>query len=405
MRMIFFLRTLCSFLFYFAWASFILPTPFDTPIVDFGVFFICLTSAYLCFCLSERKFLRFLPLALLALLYFSIGNVMELFIVMPAAIYVVYLAIKNENSINHTEFQYRFKLGGWALVFLLVISMIMSIFVNLTSVFVLCLAYFICGIMLLRALRHHADTFSDPGFILYNIIPGFVFAFGVLLLSSGVIVSVASAFLFVMRMGFYYLFIVPLNFLLGLTEPLYLMARPERPADTQGNPIREPVSAAEMLEDIEPGELDPFLARILLIALAVIASILLIILVVYLIRKIMARWKLPSWGTENDVSIIESTIMKTGSSIFPKFKRLPLVRRYYRRFLRLCAMQNINLKQADTSLEIEGIVQTRFGNKAELKQLRSLYLRARYGNEDISKDDELLAKKAYKGIKEHMKNN
>ena len=404
MRMVFLLSTLSSFLFYFAWASFILPSPVEPPIGSYEILAICLAAAFFCFCLREWKYLRFLPLAILGLLFFSLGNLSDLLLMAPLAAYVIYMTVKKKYEVSHIEFQHRFGLGGRVLVILLLLSILMSNFIDLTGVFILCLAYFVCGITLLRTLRHHEDTYSESGFVLMNFIPGIVFLIGVFMLSSGVVVSAISWMFVILRMGVYYLVLVPLTFLAGLMGPLFAwLYFPERERETRGlRPHEEPGLVPDFSE-IEPGQLDPNVLRIILLVISLVGSVLFIALIIYLVKKIIITWKLPSSDMLDEDEILESSPIKTHSGWFPRFKRVSAVRRYYRRFLKLCTSQKIDIKQASTSLEVEGMVKKRYGNISDLGQLRRIYLRARYSDGEIPKEDERLARKAYKGIRDFMK--
>jgi len=363
---------------------------------------ICLVTAFLCYLLRGRKYLRFLPLVLLGLLFFSLYNLASLLMMVPPAGYVIWLTWKNEFEISHIEFKHSFSLYYKILGILLIISVPMSFITDTTNVLIMCLAYFVCGITLLRTLRHQESTQKESGFVLLNFIPGIAFVVGIFLLSSDLVVSAVAALFYAFRMALYYLFIVPFAFFLRLMGPMFGWLGPRNIDNIPQQPWQAGEPRAVDFDELIPPEDPTQIPFIIFYVVIGAAAIYVIIKLILILRKMMFKWEMLR-SDENYSDITEEALQSRSGHWFPKFNRLSAIRRYYRRFLKLCRNQGMEIVQSHTSADIEDKAKTYVTNQADLRQLRDLYLRARYGGEELTKDDEKLARKAYRGIREVMK--
>jgi len=75
------------------------------------------------------------------------------------------------------------------------------------------------------------------------------------------------------------------------------------------------------------------------------------------------------------------------------------IRRYYRRFLKLCVDRGVILDKDSTSATIARDAKEFIGNDANIDRLREVYIKSRYSGNEDTKEDRMKAKEAYLGIK------
>ena len=404
MELVFLLNMLCKLLFYFAWAFFLLPSPFEAYYGGYGVLTICAATAFLCYCLRRQKWLRFIPLTLLGLCFLSLYAITDLIMIVPVCIYIIYMTWKNKFHIGHGQFHSHFIRGCLLLVLLLFLAFLASSLFDITSIFILSLAYFICGITLLRLLRHKESTLSEPAFIVLNMIPGMVFVTVIFLVGSNAGISAISFIFFLLRMGIYYLLIAPMAWLGRGHDSAFDWTEPEPTGGPSGMLESDVISELESYRTFLP-EIDPLISRIILVAILTVVLLpvgfTLFLLLKHLIRKFADNQE--SLGQLSLPQVeYEKFDIKNAGTWLPRFSRLSVARRYYRKFLKLCTGKGIAIQHSDTSAAIEQDVQKRFGDIDGLNQLRNVYIRERYHEEKLTKEDEAVVKNAFRRIVEVM---
>jgi hypothetical protein len=132
--------------------------------------------------------------------------------------------------------------------------------------------------------------------------------------------------------------------------------------------------------------------------LQILLWIIFIILLFYIIIKILKKTidvdrKLEAYEEEKEAIIKiktnENNLIRRLTKMLKPKENNELVRFYYTKYLKLCLKNKINILYSDTSKEINGKAKDSFNNE-NINILRNIYIKARYGGEEI--DDKLLKK-------------
>ena len=115
------------------------------------------------------------------------------------------------------------------------------------------------------------------------------------------------------------------------------------------------------------------------------------LVLLYLIYRILRRGSIPSpqeQGYTESREYIPKTDkerLRNPSSRYGKDSPAYEIRHYYRKFLKLCVSRKLELKDSDTTLQIQTAAETEFDNK-NLYNMREIYLEVRYGEKSTDED-------------------
>jgi len=403
------LKKLCDLIFYLTFASFV--GIFFGGTVLMGALPILGLITFLSLYFPKRRYVPFLLLGLLPVMVpMSVANWVILF---PAILYL-FLGAKKVYRSEEIQYYDKFFAYGVAFLFLFVSSYAMggigantgqgfreqpNVFTDLDSAFVFSRTVLPFGLMfvpsaifLMRLSRHDNAVLEQPRFKWLN----FGALIGLLLLgmflSSPQLLNaldwvqwfigmriLVPLLLLIMRM-FAYL----MGFLFGTMEtPDWSLYVPE-----MENP---PGVDMSYLEDGESssGMLGVWIALVILIPIVVAA---LVFIVKFFLR--IAQNQSEDFEVEEDGVVVERVTLPKTEKLRKK-KRGSTgheIRESYRKFLEVCQKKGVAITPQMTSLEVEELAQMESG------ELRALYLKTRYGEQDFTKEEALAAKKIVKAL-------
>jgi len=204
-------------------------------------------------------------------------------------------------------------------------------------------------------------------------------------------------------MALYYIFIAPVSWFFSLQNA---------PAELQYSPVNpRPMTMVESEVDSElalglawievGGGINPIISRIILIAAILIIGYFLFLLFKYYVKNRVYLRKILHQNILVDAEY-EVTALEKSDSWLPSFRRAPAIRRYYQKFLKLCSDKGMRISLADTSMTIEKKANRRVNDAEALSILRKNYVKARYSDKMLTKEDEILVKDAFNKIRATM---
>jgi len=384
---IFLLKTLCQLSLYFVFVR-LLPDMMGLRTGNVLTFALYTFIFCLSFLLrSKGLVLRLAPILLAGILipFVTLGDV--IFVLVPITAFTIYIAASKRYTLNNDAFR---GIVGFGVSLMVVLGIILAFSGGHGAEFLL--IALICGIMLSRDLRHDVNTIKEP---LYK------------LMSGGVIVVIVAAALF-SGSGIVRRFVFFLVRLVGRGYLALLGMLPGEISEDTVNRLRAPFLGAEVEEDYELSDwqLDndmsmrigtfDFIA-ILQWTIAVLVVIGVICVGIWTTRKIFKAYGKMDEGDTLVRESIGETISKTNIPSEKLSGYSGVVRRYYKRFIKLIKKNEGRLFPYYTSQDLEGISADVLKDNGH--DLRSVYIRARYSNETITKDDIRSAKDAYKRLK------
>ena len=406
MKQAFLLRTLCVLSAYLVLQQFVsFFMFFEQRSAAYVILAICAVSIFLCCCLHNNKILKFLPLLLLGSSAFFIQDIAEIFLFAPAWIYCVYLVAGGKFHVDYALFQRFFKLCNIAVAVIIFLSLIVSIFNPMNDVIIFGLIYFTCGITLKRAMRHGEIVLDNPFFIFLNLSTGVLFVATVLFISYP---AVAQTLFRLLIDGLYYVFIFPIVFVFQLIMPLLNRIelgiirsvntpRPPPPMDTAQDPeFGIYRTYVEWLGIFIAEETTSYTITIAIIILVILAIFGLIIWKRKKLLELLAIEDRPKTAAINFTSKYADISRKGKLS---HLLDTNYIRRYYRRFLKICMDKGVILSKGSTSATIAVDAKEFIGDDTNIDRLREVYIKSRYSGKEDTKEDRMKAKEAYLGIK------
>ena len=137
--------------------------------------------------------------------------------------------------------------------------------------------------------------------------------------------------------------------------------------------------------------------------LSIVSKLLIIILIIYLIKRVLKKYVLYNKKEEKAyieereyIDIKDEKAKKERISIFEPRDIGEKIRYYYKKYLIKIQKKGINIENSDTSLDINMKAEGDFDKKG-IKELRDIYIETRYGekeaNETMAEDVKRLYKK------------
>ena len=344
---------------------------------------------------NKTKFL--LPLLLIPVLLYgeTFGTYLAIGL---AALYVGLMIWQKRYYMDHDS-QAEFFRTGIFIVGCLSVPFILLMKLNYIGPFIL--LYLMSSIFMLRLLRQDAAIFNETRFRVINLLTVSAIVLLTVFISSDWFLGMAG-----MVLGkIYDILVIPIFYTIyTFGYALYYLVveilLPKGFGDTTKKlnfgDMGMPDEMKEALLGEEQVNGEPFM--MLLKGVFLIVGVILVLLLVY--RNSKSRNSRSNGGAREartSVSMIRPEEKIYSDHIAPREPRAA-VRYHYRNFLRLCQSMGQEFPRHYTSLHIENMVSTKF-DKETLRSMRQTYIRARYSEQDITKDDVSSMKAQVKKLK------
>ena len=317
--------------------------------------------------------------------------------------YMLYLAITKKYFPDAEQQKTIFKIScGLFAAMLVILLFIGARQISFTVCIISGLTTLICSVLVMRSLRHESAEYSKTGFQLVNIGILAVFAGAAYGLSRP---AVINGFLFVLKRVYDVIANALLFVIMWIIRLIGMFFSWLRELFGEGDiqPPPEPVQQIEITDNQDLfGEYTevtgpPGWLRTILIILAVIAALLIIFLIFRAISG--RRGKTPEKSRERGYYDKAPAAVRHRQSSSSDIKG---VRKQYRKYLQFLKNNGIIISSDMTTEEIERAAKE--ADPLAAKELRRLYLEARYGQESDSKSEER-AKELLRRIKRERKAN
>ena len=348
---------------------------------------------------NKTKFL--LPLLLIPMFLFgeSFGTYLAIGL---GALYVGLMIWQKRYYMDHDSQSDFFRIGMFA-VGALSVPFVLLMKIDFIAPFVL--LYLMSGIFGLRLMRQDAAIFNETRFRVLNLLSVAGIVLLAVLISSDWFLGLAG-----MILGkIYDVLVIPIFYVIYTCGyALYYLFIEIIFAGGYGDTTKKlnfgDMSMPDEMKDALLGEEqvngEPFL--MLLKGVFLIVGILLVLLLVYRNSKSRnSRSKDSAREARTSVTMIRPEEKIYADHIAPREPRAA-VRYHYRNFLRLCLSLGQEFPRHYTSQHIENMTIGNF-DKETLKSMRKTYIRARYSEHDITKDDVSSIKAQVKKLKSEAK--
>ena len=398
------LKVLCDAVYYFTIVSMFGPAAGQSGMVVTTPV-LCGVAAYGCHLLVRRqpRWLRFLPLASMALAFVFTRSTADVVLSVPPIVYTCWYVWKRPLTVDYRDAVSRFYL---CLKILPCVFVFAALFGNWTAMRDIVLPYFmmflVLSVILLRMLRHDAATISQPRFQLLNLSGIAAVGLAGVLLSTGVMLRIFRFF------GWCIVNILlrPVMMLVVYVFAGFVWLLSRLFTGIKFDP--EDLDLQKLGENMELGGLQGLfgegegteqatspIGEYIMIGLAVIAAIALVIIIFRALAKHGHR------GDDNEFADVREQLTdeEAPERVNPRENR-QRVRHYYRKFLKLCTQRGFELTEFQNSAEIEHGTRHLFKNPAQAA-LRDIYVRARYSSAEITPEDVQAAKENYTKLKKN----
>jgi len=404
MELVFFCKLLSDLSLYFAFAAYLFAWFGNPPALIFPLL-ILLTAAVACYSLRQRvsEGLRLLPLGLLLFCLFFAKNIFDFLLLLLPCIYVSLICKRQIYRIDYNTQHDSFMFGIKILPLMLLPSLFTQNFNQLKQgALPFIVLFLICGVLLLRILRHDENTIQQTRFKLMNASAVIACCFLGFELSREVALQTGARMLSL----FYHAIISPIfqlfGYALGMIAWLIALLLRFFIADLQVTrpeiEIVDTTPAAASLTAKPPLILPHWL---IVLGLAVlIAAILVITILVF--RRLLGRAQ-PAVDNSKPSEIREAlrplkSSQRVAKDYFAPSDPRQAIRFYYRKFLKLYLSMGIPFNHSKTSAQIQEAASP-FFEKSLLAQLRKIYVAARYRPDPPTSEEAAQAKKLYLALK------
>lgn len=337
--------------------------------------------------LRNKSLLRFAPMLIICSVPAIPGANTALYLLsVPAAAYVIYLGARRLYLPDRYRQTKVFSLLWKMLILILAGELIFGASqegINLTVV--MGLTALICSVLLMRSLRHDAEVYSSPGYQLLNLLAVAAVPAAAAVMS---LETVLNGFFTVIKTIYRIIMGLILNVVMWIIRliaaafgKLGVSIQPEGQV-----PELDLSGAKEMFGLSDSGSGAGDAVKYVFIALGVIiAAGLLFVLFRYFSSGMDS-------ASDNTEELLQSVrISRDTKKGEPEGTPVHRVRQQYKRFLKFCVKQGIEISESDTSGEISS--RSSWLPPAEASaELREIYIKARY-NGTASKEDAARARK------------
>lgn len=319
----------------------------------------------------------------------------DLVMLLPSAAYTLWLVWQGDYALSRERQQQIFSLFCKVLPIFTILSMIMWSAREATTVTLPYGLIMLCAsVLLMRALRHDPSIYRSKRYQLSNLASVAAVVAGAYLISSKAVMDAAAA----LFKSFYDHVIWPLlelflRLLFGVMSAfgwLFAWLR----SLFKGEPIAREIPPMDLSglqglagDSIIPGEASSLAETLGRVALTAIITVILIL---------FFRWLKGRYGhSQNGAMAEERRIPLTelpGENGEHEDTAVRSVRKQYRKFLKWCAELGAVRTAASTSLDMHHQVESLHGPDGVSKQIRALYIRARYAGKAETADAQQMKK-------------
>lgn len=357
-------------------------------------------AAAVAFLLTMKEKNRY-PALVLALPMFLFGKCLADYILLAVLLAYAFFIIHKQMFLNDDgDFRQAFSKQLTVSILCCVVAGVTVDLRVLNDVLMPCvLVMIVSSVALMRILRHSRETIDSGAFKLSNTITVLLVCAATLLLTSGVFLEPVFALLHflynkVLLSGFAIFLSVAIRFL-GLFSKLFAWLFGKEVKFYEDGDAGTVGAVDELLYDEVEGELPPIITYIFVGLLAIGA-----IYLAYKGLKAMAGRNRRFEGT-SPFALSRQTIevpKESRRNPFAKRSERESVRHQYRKFLRECLDRGFMITPDFDSQEISDGARDYFRG-APLEDFRQLYIKARYTEREITKEEAKQAKNLYSEIK------
>ena len=357
-------------------------------------------AAAVAFLLTMKEKNRY-PALVLALPMFLFGRCLADYILLAVLLAYAFFIIHKQMFLNDDgDFRQAFSKQLTVSILCCVVAGVTVDLRVLNDVLMPCvLVMIVSSVALMRILRHSRETIDSGAFKLSNTITVLLVCATTLLLTSGVFLEPVFALLHflynkVLLSGFAIFLSVAIRFL-GLFSKLFAWLFGKEVKFYEDGDAGTVGAVDELLYDEVEGELPPIITYIFVGLLAIGA-----IYLAYKGLKAMAGRNRRFEGT-SPFALSRQTIevpKESRRNPFAKRSERESVRHQYRKFLRECLDRGFMITPDFDSQEISDGARDYF-RSAPLEDFRQLYIKARYTEREITKEEARQAKNLYSEIK------
>ncbi len=370
---------------------------FAAPVAAYfgsGDFMLCMVLQCLIYTVSripKSRVLRFCLLIPMAGCYL-LQNTLPAFIVLsPITLYALWLSITDKPAPSLSQQRESFE-DFWKVLCLAIVLALC--FQNFSVLPPFALTALLSSILLLRTLRHSPEVYNQPRFHCINLLAVSVVPAAAYLLGSRTVISGIKAIL----LPIYRYVLTPLLMLLAWIPMMMLQWILDLFIPDSVQELDRKPEMMEGFEEIQEVVSDFSWVKILFLC---VVAVTLLCAIIFLLRKIKPGTVVSEsrqiFQTTYDTVAYERHVSEQSSAAVAS------IRRYYRRFLKLCEKNGLRRKESSTSAEIDKMAKGIPGINEESAHIRQLYIRARYGSH-ASSEDTLQMRKLLAQVKRDTKN-
>jgi len=382
---IFLLKTLCQLSLYFVFVQLIADLML-MRLNHVGTIAICVFVMWISFCLRRRfRLWRAVPLLLLALLI-PFGTIADLIIiVVPIFLFALSIAFKRAYLIDDDSLR---SITRIYVIFAVIMGLITVFSGGIGAGYLLFSV--VCAIALSRDVRHELVTLEDPVYRAVSLSIIMSMIVGAFLVASDIGRRVIDGFLYGL-----------LSLYLALVGRIGIAPMPDVHVETVEEYYEELGGLLDgLLVRVEEGSaVIDVLSAISIVHVVTVLGIVAIVIAfgIWVLRKLFV-----AFGTKNEGMALE----RENISVALQDKKMPRdklkgyrggVRRYYRRFIKLISKKGGKITPSHTSKDMIGFSTKLLGDGGD--DLRNVYIRARYSEDNITKSDADTARDALKRLK------
>ena len=352
----------------------------DNPIVLIAFVFILFIS----FCI-RKKAIRFLPF-ILFLVFIPFATAFDIaFIIIPVLILFVHTAYNDKYTIDSESLRDIRYLGTVTFT----VMGVLTVFTNGLGVGYVLFAI-ISAISLSREVRHTNNTLNNP---LYRFISFLFF-----IVSSGIAFFIVSDFFRGILRSIGYMIANMYRLLVGqITIPEYdnIAETIEESMDITGESMLEN-SVMQAGELVDPMHVNPVsIFAITWFVVAAVVLILVIIASIWATRRLFLAYGQVEEDKEIEREFIEVDYTKKHTKDKQKGYS-SVIRKYYKRWVLFLIKKGLKFAKSNTSKDLAKYSFNELNRDA--RDLRKVYIKARYSETEITKQDAQEVKKIYKNL-------
>lgn len=364
---------------------------FDLRLVHFGTLAFVAFVLWLSFLIRNKWLgIRLIPLLLLGILV-PIASIEDIvFVFVPIMIFTMYIIISDSYTVNQDEYT---NMRGVAVTYIALTGFV-SLLIQGTGAGYLGAAL-VCGIMLARDLRHDIATLKQPGYVTLNLSILGILLGAAFFAGTGMMRQLMT----LIFNGIRWLYFTILGRVEEIDIEWFELPDYEVYMEAGVGEVEAVIDPyAEVVEVTLPG----WLAAIGITVSSALVTVLIIVVAlgIWVARKIFIAFGKQGGDQDLHREYIGYTTKKKEKSDKLSGNN-GLIRRYYKRFMKYISRNTVNIKPSHTTHDLQTITQNILGENTQ--DLREVYIRARYSNKEITQDDALQARDAYRRFRNGSK--